>query len=61
MLNLIDNSSIKTVLFAEQKNDQIARDSHPFRPEIRERKKPRPNRKFTTPPAGDIFQTRFLF
>ncbi|QQS44283.1 hypothetical protein IPM65_01650 [Candidatus Roizmanbacteria bacterium] len=61
MLNIIENSSVKTVLFAEQKSEQITRDAHPFRPEIRERKKPREKRRFVSPPVGDIIQSRFLF
>ncbi len=61
MLNAIDNTSVKTVLFEEQKNEQIARDAHPFRPEIRERKKPRPNGRYASQPVGDIIQYRFLF
>jgi len=61
MINPIDRSSTKLIHFTENKFQQIARDVHPFRPEIRERKKPRPRQKIFSPFAGDIMQSRFLF
>lgn len=61
MINPIERSSAKLVHFTENKFHQIARDAHPYRPEIRERKKPRPRQKFSPQFAGDIMQSRFLF